>query len=395
MTSSQFDRVIDRTEFPTTKWGKTQLQERYGSGEALPFWIADMDLPAPDVVVQSVIKRAKHPIYGYEYHKDSYLDAFISWYAKRQGWQINPERIEDCPTVLSAVAILINLLSEEGDGIIIQPPVFHHFGSVIQSNNRERVKNPLKLVDGKYQIDFEDLEEKASNPKNKAMIICNPHNPIGRVWTREELEQVGEICLRHNVFVISDEIHGDIIYQANRFTPFASISEEFAQNSAICLSPAKTFNIAGIADSMAIIANDKIREQFHDFNHRYQINKTNVFAAAGIEAAYAEGADWLDEVINYLQSNIDFLRNYLAENIPQLKLIEPEGTFLMWLDFSGLGLEVKALEQFLGQKAQIAVSAGYWFGREGAGFVRLNIACPQEHLEEGLLRLKNAIHNDL
>lgn len=395
MTSSQFDKVIDRTEFPTLKWSKEQIHERFGNREALPFWVADMDFQTPDVIVESLLERAKHGIYGYEYKKDSYDNALISWYSNRHDWQINPEHIEDCPTVLNAVSILINQHSEEGDGIIIQPPVFFEFGMVIKSNNRQRVKNPLKLVDGKYQIDFEDLEAKASDPKNKILIICNPHNPIGRVWTKEELTQMGDICLRHNVLVISDEIHGEVVYSPHKFTPFASISEEFAQNSVTCLSPAKTFNIAGTADAMAVIPNEKMREQFHDFAHRYQINKTNVFAKAAVETAYGQAGDWLDELVLYLQSNIDFLRNYLAENIPQVKLIEPEGTFLIWLDFNELGLDAKELEQFLGEKAQIAVNAGYWFGREGAGYARMNIACSQEILEEGLARLKNAVLNDL
>lgn len=391
MASSQFDTLIDRNVFPTFKWNKKLLSEHFGNDNALPFWVADMDFQAPETVVDSLIDRAKHGIYGYEYKKDRYFDAVLSWYQNRQHWTITPESIEQCPSVLNAVAILISQHSNEGNGIIVQPPVFFEFRSVITSNKRQVIKNSLKLIDGKYHIDFEDLEQKASNPKNKIMIICNPHNPVGRVWTREELDRIAKICLRHNVLVISDEIHGDIIYQPHQFTAFGSLSDDIAQNSVTCISPAKTFNIAGIADAMAVIPNKDIREQFHDFAHRFQINKTNVFASIAIETAYAEGGAWLDNLLLYLQSNINFLQTYLDKNIPQVKLIDPEGTYLVWLDFTELGLDVKELQWFLAQDAQLALNAGYWFGREGAGFARMNIACPQSILEDGLDRLAQVI----
>jgi cystathionine beta-lyase len=354
-----------------------------------------MDFQAPPAVIDSLLKRVEHGIYGYEYKKDSYTESLLGWYKNRHRWAVDPVHIEPCPSVLNAVAILINQHSDSGDGVIIQPPVFFEFRMVIRSNNRRMVKNPLKLVDGKYQVDFEDLEEKAANPKNRILILCNPHNPVGRVWTKDELVQIGEICRRHNVLVISDEIHGDIVFQPHRYTPFASISKELAQISATCLSPAKTFNIAGMVDAMVVIANEDIRSRFHDFAHRYQINKTNVFASAAIEAAYGRGGEWLNELLAYLQGNVDFLQSYIDEELYQVKLVEPEGTYLVWLNFKGLGLEVKALANFLAQKAGIAVNPGYWFGREGAGYARMNIACPQSTLQEALLRLTNAIHNHL
>jgi cystathionine beta-lyase len=244
-------------------------------------------------------------------------------------------------------------------------------------------------------MDFADLEEKAANPNNTMIIVCNPHNPVGRVWTRDELTRVGEICRQHNVLVISDEIHGDIVYKDNRYTPFTSISDELAQASFACLSPAKTFNMAGMIDALAIIPHKKSRTRFHDFAHRFQINKTNVFASAAIEAAYSRGGQWLDELLAYLQSNIDFLQSTLCESLPQVKLIEPEGTYLVWLDFRELGLDAKALEKFLAQKARLALNSGYWFGREGAGYARMNIACPQSVLREALLRLTRAVNECL
>jgi cystathionine beta-lyase len=247
-------------------------------------------------------------------------------------------------------------------------------------------------VDDQYQIDFSDLETKCANPSNKMLILCNPHNPVGRVWKRDEMIRVGEICRKHNVLVISDEIHGDIVYPPNRYTPFSSISDEVAQSSFTCFSPAKTFNIAGMVDAMVVVPNEANRNRFHEFAHRYQINKTNVFSSAAIEAAYStQGGQWLNELLAYLQTNINFLRSYLVENIPQIKLIEPEGTYLVWLDFRALDMGAKELANFLATEARIAVNPGYWFGREGAGFARMNIACPRNILEEALLRLRNAV----
>jgi cystathionine beta-lyase len=390
-----FDPIIDRNIYPTLKWRKSQLREHFGNDEALPFWVADMDFPAPDGVIESLRKRVEHGIFGYEYKEDRYFEALIQWYAHRHQWPIALEHIEFCISVLNAIAILINQHSEEGDGVIIQPPVFFEFRSVIRSNHRRRVKNPLKVVDGNYQMDFEDLEAKAADPQTKLMIICNPHNPVGRVWTRDELAQAGEICRKHNVLVISDEIHGDIVYKPHQYTPIASISDELAQHSATCLSPAKTFNIAGAVDAMAVIANEQYRKQFHDFTDRYQINKTNVFTSAAVEAAYSQGGEWLDALLTYLQGNVDFLRAYLHEDLPQVKLIEPEGTYLVWLNFEALGLSTKGLARFLAQKAGLALNPGYWFGREGAGYARMNIACPRSLLHKALLRLTHAVRHHL
>jgi len=389
---TDFDKIIDRQLYPTQKWNRADLNQHFGNADALPFWVADMDFQAPPAVIESLLARAKHGIFGYEYKKDSYVESLLGWYKNRHRWTIDPAHIEPCPSVLSAIAILINQHSGKGDGVIVQPPVFFEFRMVIRANNRRMVKNPLKVVNGKYQMDFENLEEKTADPRNKIMILCNPHNPVGRVWTQEELVRAGEICRRHNMLVISDEIHGDIVFPPHRYTPFASISKDLAQVSVTCLSPAKTFNIAGMVDAIAIIANEEHRARFHDFAHRYQINKTNVFASAAIEAAYGQGSEWLDELLAYLQGNIDFLQSYLSEKLPQVKLVEPEGTYLVWLNFEGLGMEVKALARFLAQEAGIAVNPGYWFGREGAGYARMNIASPRSVLEEALLRLSRALN---
>ena len=383
-----FDEYVDRSEYPTMKWSTSFLAEHFGNEEAIPMSVADMDLRAPSAVIKQLQKRVSHGIYGYEYKPESYFDALVAWYQNRYSWEIAREQIEPSPSILSAIAILINQHSDEGDGIILQPPVFFEFRMVVKSNNRRMVKNPLKLVDGHYQIDFEDLERKASDPNNKVLILCTPHNPVGRVWTTAELKQVAEICRRHDVFVIADEIHGDFVFPPHRFVPYLSITED--ENGAACISPAKTFNISGMVDAITIIPSERYRQQFHEFAHRYQINKVNVFASVATEAAYRDGGEWLDALLAYIQGNVDFIREHLQQNDTGISLIEPEGTFLVWLDFRGLGLDAKALEKFLAREAQIALAPGYWFGREGAGFARMTIGCPRETIQKALDNLTAA-----
>ena len=383
-----FDQYIDRNEYPSMKWRKEAMADLFGNPDALPFWVADMDMAAPPAVIASLQKRVAHGAFGYEYKTESYTKAITNWFQSRHDWTIDPATIEPCPGVLAAVTILMSQHSEEKDGIIVQPPVFFEFKMVIRKNGRRMVKNPLKFVNGRYEMDFDDLEIKAANPRNKILILCNPHNPVGRVWTREELLRVDEICRQHDVRVISDEIHGDIVYPPHKYVPFASLSEAAANNSFICLSPAKTFNIAGMVDGMVVIANEEARRQYDGFADRYQINRTNVLATVAIEAAYQKGGPWLDNLLIYLQQNISFIDTYLREHTPQVKLVQPEGTYLVWLDFTALEMDAKALATMLGQEAQLALNAGYWFGREGAGFARMNIAVPRAMLEDAMGRLK-------
>ncbi|RLC65138.1 MAG: hypothetical protein DRI48_07030 [Chloroflexi bacterium] len=386
-----FDEYVDRNEYPTLKWRGAFLSEYFGNEEAIPMSVADMDLKAPPAIIAQLHKRVAHGIYGYAFRPDSYFDALETWYQNRHGWRIDQKQIEASPSILSAISILINQHSSEGDGVIIQPPVFFEFRTVIRSNKRKIVKNPLKLVEGQYRIDFDDLELKASDPNNKVLILCNPHNPVGRVWTKAELEQIAEICERHDVFVIADEIHGDFFFPPHQYTPYLSVFERAVQNGAACISPAKTFNISGIVDAITIIPHEKHRQRFHEFAHRHQIDKVNVFALVAMEAAYRDGAAWLDELLLYIQGNVDLVREHLQENNPRVSLIEPEGTFLVWLDFRDLGWDAKELERFLSQKAQIALAPGYWFGREGAGFARMTIGCPRETVRSALDNLTAAL----
>jgi cystathionine beta-lyase len=386
-----FDEYIDRNEYPTLKWSRAFLSEYFGNEEAIPMSVADMDLKAPPVVIDQLRRRVAHGIYGYEFRPESHFDALETWYQSRHGWKIDREHIEPCPSILSAISILINQHSSEGDGVILQPPVFFEFREVIRSSSRRIVKNPLTLVEGQYRIDFDDLEHKASDPDNKVLIVCNPHNPVGRVWTREELERIDDICERHDVFVISDEIHGDFSFPPHQYMPYLDVSERVAGNAAACISPGKTFNISGMVDAMTVVPNEEHRQQFHAFAHRYKINRVNVFATAAMEAAYGDGAEWLDKLLVYIRGNVDLVREHLQKQTPGVSLIEPEGTFLVWLDFRDLGLDVKELERFLSQKAQIAVAPGYWFGREGAGFARMTIGCPRETVQRALNNLVTAL----
>ena len=389
----KFDEHIDRNQYPTMKWSRAFLLEYFGTEEVIPMSVADMDLKTPPSVIEHLQKRVAHGIFGYEFKTESYFNALESWYQNRHGWKIDRHHIEPCPSILNAISILINQHSNVGDGIILQSPVFFEFRMVVKSNDRKYVKNALKLIEGQYQIDFDDLEAKAADPNNKILILCNPHNPVGRVWTDAELEKIVAICERHDIFVISDEIHGDFAFPPHQYIPYLTISKNATQNAAACISPAKTFNIAGIVDAITIIPNETHRIRFHEFAHRYQINKINIFASLATEAAYKDGADWLDALLVYLQGNVELIREFLQANAIKVSLIEPEGTFLVWLDFRDLGLDAKALERFLAHEAKIALSPGYWFGREGAGFARMTIGCPRSRIKNSLNNLSAAVRS--
>ena len=390
-----FDEPTDRSAYPTLKLDETMLNDLFGSDDVLPLWVADMDIPAPDAVIEALRRRVDHGIYGYEIRPDGPYEAMADWYGRRYNWTIDRDHIVPGASVLNAISILIEQHSEEGDGVILQPPVFFEFGMAIKANHRRRVKNPLRVVGDRYEMDYEDLEAKAADPGTNILILCNPHNPVGRVWTRDELARAAEICGRHGVLIISDEIHGDIVYPPHRYTPLGSLSAEVAQRSVTCLSPAKTFNVAGAVDAVAVIANSEYRERFDAFVERYQITCPNVFTSAAVEAAYREGEAWLEALLVTLQGNVDFVRTFLAANVPGVKLVEPEGTYLLWLDFRELGLDAKELARFLAGEAKLALNAGYWFGREGAGFARMNIACPRSVLAEAMARLAQAVQQRL
>jgi cysteine-S-conjugate beta-lyase len=383
-----FDEDIDRRAVPALKWHPMVLG---ADGDGLfAAGVADMDFRAPPPVIAALQQRLDHGIFGYEAVPAGLIPALTDWLQTRHGWQVDPAHILRAPNVLDSLAIAAALFTGPGDGIIVQPPVFFDFYDIIAENGRKIVKNPLTLDDGRYRIDFDGLAALAADPANRMLYLCNPHNPVGRVWTRDELQRIDRICRHNDVLVVSDEIHGDITFAPHTYTPFAALGEHAAANSITCLSPAKSFNIASCCSAFTVIADDTRRSAFQAENSRLTVNKNNAFASVAMQAAYQGGAPWLDAVIGYLQGNLALLRTRLAD-LPAVTLIEPDGTFLVWLDFRALGLAPDDLTAFLRQQAGWAVTRGVAFGPEGAGFVRLNIACTRARLAAALDRLSRAI----
>lgn len=387
---TDFDTEIDRSEVGALKFDGDMMASIFGERDLWPSWVADMDFKAAQPIQDALADRVEHGVYGYESSNPALPEAVAAWFGKRHGWPLDPEHILFSPRTLASIAVLIRLFSEEGDGVIVQPPVFYDFKMIIHANGRRLIKNPLRFDNGAYRMDFDQLESVAAEAKNTLLILCNPHNPIGRVWPKQDLARLSEICAANGVYVIADEIHGDITYRC-RYTPLASVSAASALNCATCISPVKSFNLAGVASSMIVIDDEAKRSACKSWFSRAEINKNNVFTTAAMLSAYTRGEPWLDRVIEYLDENIVTLRDFLQQNIPSVKLVEPEGTYLLWLDFRDLGLDAKQLETFLVREAGIAGNPGHWFGREGAGFVRINIACPRRILLQALQNLERAV----
>ncbi|HSQ90271.1 MalY/PatB family protein [Romboutsia sp.] len=383
-----FDAVIDRSNNFAAKW--SEMEQKYGTNDLLPMWVADMDFKTAPCVIDALRERVEQGIYGYTTRPASYNESIVNWVDRRYGWQIKSDWLVFSPGVIPTISILIQEMTEENDKIMIQEPVYSPFNSVVKQNKRELVISPLvKLEDGNYVMDYEDIEAKIKDVK--MFILCNPHNPVGRVWSKEELQKLGDICLKHNVKVISDEIHSDIIFKGHKHTPFASISEEFAQNSITCMAPTKTFNIAGLQMSQVILPNEKDYKILDDAFIRLDIRRNNAFSLVATEAAYNHGEDWLDEYLEYVEENMDFAVKYIKENMPSLKVRKPEGTYLLWVDFSETGLSDEEVAKALVEKGKVALNNGSSFGTGGKGYQRINLACPRSMVEEGLSRIKKAI----
>lgn len=383
-----FDRVIDRKNTSSMKWDF--LSKYFGEENILPMWVADMDFEAPAPVIEAVRKRADHGIYGYTGWPKSCLEAITGWMEKRHGWKIDREWLSFSPGVVPAIAIAVLAYTQPGDKIIIQSPVYHPFFSTVENNGRQLVENRLKFEEGRYVMDFEELE-RSFDPRVKMVVLCSPHNPVGRVWTREELKRFGEICMKHDVILVSDEIHSDIIYKGHKHVPAATVYPELAEKTITCIAPSKTFNIAGLSTSAVIIPNKRLREQFNNMAQNLGIELGNVFGIAAMEAAYSRGEEWLDQLLEYLEGNIEFLIDYLGEKIPSIKAVRPEGTYLVWLDCRGLDMNQEELNDFMIKKAGIGLNNGIAFGGSGEGFMRMNIACPRSILQEGLKRIEKVL----
>lgn len=385
---SVFDEIIDRKVTPCLKYHKAVIGD--DSENLFALGVADMDFKAPPVVLQALQRRLDHGIFGYEAVPSGLYPALVRWLHRRYLWDVEQDHILRAPNVLNTLSTAVSIFSNEGDGIIIQPPVFFDFADILVENHRTIVNNPLRFIDGKYEIDFDDFEQQASFPSTKIFFLCNPHNPIGRVWSRDELRRLGDICLRHDVLVVSDEIHADITLFGHRHTPYASLGEQYASFCVTCYSPAKAFNIASCCNSFAIISNEELRKRFKAENSRLTVTKNNAFATVAMVAAYTDGDAWLDSLIKYLEGNLGLVKE-LCVDLPGVQVVDPEGTFLVWMDFRGLGLDNDDLRRFLRNKAKWAVNRGEGFGEQGGGFARVNIACPRSKLRYALESLRNAI----
>ena len=383
-----FDEDINRREVPALKVHPMVLGA--GAENLFAGGVADMDFKAPPPVLEAMRKRLDHGVFGYETVPDGLMPALSGWLNARHDWRVEHAHILRAPNVLNALAIAASVFTDAGDGVIVQPPVFFDFFDILHENNRSLIANPLILEDGRYRMDFDDLEHKASDPRARMIYLCNPHNPVGRVWSRDELRRLADICLRHDVLVVSDEIHGDLVFGGATYTPFASLGPDAADRSIICLSPAKSFNIAACCSAFTVISNDDLRAAFQAENSRLTVNKNNAFASVAMEAAYMHGGPWLDEALAYLEENLRLVRGRV-NGLSGVALVEPEGTFLLWLDFRELGLTPDDLTAFLRDKAGWAVTRGQAFGSEGRGFSRLNIATTRARLVAALDDLEKAL----
>ena len=385
MKHYNFDEIIDRRHTDCVKYDG--YQEIYGADDLLPLWVADMDFRTPDFVLEAMQKRLEHPVMGYFIHPEQYYSSIVNWMQRRHGWTIRPEWIEFAPGIVPGLAFLVQAFTQPGDKVIVQPPVYHPFYYVVEHQQRTIVRSPLLKCADHYEMDFEDLERKLAAGA-RMMILCNPHNPVGRCWSCEELRRVATLCKQYQCLLVSDEIHSDLIMPGYKHIPTALASPETADNIITCMAPSKTFNIAGLSTSEIIISDRKLRRRFeqvvHDGLHIYV---GNIFGEAASIACYTQGDEWLGQLLDYLHKNIVYVQNYLQENLSQIRTFRHEATYLMWLDFSSFGLTHDELSERLVKKAKLALNDGAIFGEEGKCHFRLNVACPRATLEEAMHRL--------
>lgn len=390
MAKYNFDQIIDRRGTNALK--TDVLKERYGNDALIPLWVADMDFLSPPAISEAIIERAKHGLFGYTCPSQEYYNSIINWVKNKHNWDVDQEWLTFIPGIVKGIAFVIDCFSTKEDHVIIQPPVYHPFKIIPTLHQRKVVDNPLILEAGQYKMDLEDLK-KQINSSTKILILCNPHNPGGRVWTKEELVDLAEICYDNDILVISDEIHSDMAFGDNKHVPFASVSDKAAQNSISFMAPSKTFNIAGIVSSYSIIPNDKIRTKFNNYLKSSELEEGHIFAYLAAQAAYEKGEEWLTEAKEYIWGNILFVEEFMRTNIPQIKTMIPEASFLVWLDCRELHLSQNDLVSLFVKDAKLALNDGAMFGKEGKGFMRLNVGSPRSVIEKALNNLKAAINN--
>ena len=384
-----FDEIILREN---TNCYKYDYREKFfGTQDLQPMWVADMDFATPPFITEAVIQRARHPVYGYTFRNKGFYEAISGWMSKRFSWNIDNDWISFSPGVVPAINLCVQCFTNPGDGIIVQSPVYFPFFSAVTHHGRKLLNNQLIEKDNKYQIDFEDFEKKASEAS--MFIFCHPHNPVGRVWHKAELEQLVNICKKHNVLIISDEIHHDLVLNGNKHIPVGSLNEEASDISICCIAPSKTFNLAGLSTSALIIPNKVLKKKFDKTMEDFHIGMGNIFGITALESAYNYGEEWLEQLLNYIERNLSFLQDFTEQRIPEIRVTPPEATYLVWLDFRGLGMNQKQLRNFATFKAGIGMNDGKTFGLGGEGFQRMNIAVPYIKLEEALHKLEKAIRN--
>ena len=384
-----FDQIIDRRNTGGVKWDA--LENVFGTTDVLPMWVADMDFAVAKPITEALKKRIQHEVYGYSQPLPTVTEIVVDRMKRKYGWKIKPEWVVFTPGVVPAIFTAVRAFTDPGDKVVLQGPVYRPFWSAITASSCRILDNQLSLNNGRYEVDMGDLERKfRAKSKPKMMILCHPHNPVGRVWAEPELRLIGEIVVGNGAIMVSDEIHCELLFNGYRHHPFASLSRDFAQNSITCMAPSKTFNLAGLCASTVIIPNKRIRDCFCNARAGF-MGGTNAFGFTALEAAYRWGDEWLAQLMEYLQGNLEFVTRFFAEKLPGIKVVKPEGTYLVWLDCRGLGMTPRKLNDFLIKKAKVGLEDGRIFGPEGAGFQRMNIACPRATLKVALGRIERAV----
>lgn len=382
-----FDEIIDRRGTNCIKYDG--LPFFFGANDILPVWVADMDFRTPSFIMEAIRKRLEHEILGYTFRGDGFSQSIINWLQTRHNWKVEKEWISFSPGVVSAITAMVIAFTEPGDKVIVQTPVYFPFFESVRGMKRRLVENPLKLKDGRYYFDLDDFEAKIDE-KTKMLILCSPHNPGGMVWKRHELEALSEICKRNNILVVSDEIHSDLIFEGNTHIPFPMASEDAAQISVVCMAPSKTFNLAGLSTSFVVIRDPEKMKIYEKLMRTLHIHMGNIPGTIALEAAYTYGAEWLNQMMEYVEGNYRFLADFMKNNLPEVNVMKPEATYLVWMDFRAFGMNDKQLNKFLVEKAKVGLNNGGRFGRNGDGFMRINIGCPRSVVEEALTRIHKA-----
>ncbi|MDR1222085.1 MAG: PatB family C-S lyase [Tannerella sp.] len=389
MKDYNFDEMINRRGTNCTKYDT--LKKNFGAENLIPLWVADMDFRTPDFILEALRKRMEHPVFGYTCPSEEYYDSIIRWNRKLHGWELKREWISFIPGIVKGIAFAIEKFTQEGDKIIIQPPVYHPFRLIPENMKRTVVNNPLRLVNGIYEMDFDRLES-VIDDKCKMLILSNPHNPAGIVWSKTCLQELAAICAARNITVLSDEIHSEMTYPSCKHHPFSTVSGAAEACSITFAAPSKTFNIAGIVSSYAIVQEKHLRKEFYEYMEARELNQGTIFSYIATTAAYTHGAEWRRQMLGYVMKNVDFVEEYLKKNLPQIKVYRPQASFLVWLDCREAGLSHRKLITLFTEQAHLALNDGAMFGIEGNGYMRLNVGCPRSTLEMALRQLKNAFH---